>query len=87
MASLTGYTPAQWTFAQQRAVSNKNLAQIGYNLGLDAVVNTNPSNPVQISQNIMSATVEALVAAVWLDNGRDIEGVKVFLEHLGISYD
>lgn len=50
------------------------------------MVNTNPSNPVQISQNIMSATIEALVAAVWLDNGRDIDGVKVFLEDLGISY-
>lgn len=63
--------------------SNTNLDRIGRENGLDMYINTNPSQGRTISPVTMTATVEAVLGAVYLDSGMD--DVKQVMEKLGLK--
>lgn len=62
--------------------SNANLDRIGREAGLDMFINTNPAQGRTISPVTMTATVEAVLGAVYLDG--DMDAVKRVMEKLGL---
>ena len=66
----------------QRVGSNANLDRVGRLHGLDVFVCRNPSQGNQISPITMTATVEAILGAVYLDGG--IGSVSEVMEILGL---
>ena len=66
----------------QQIGSNANLDHVGRLHGLDAFVCRNPSQGNHISPITMTATVEAILGAVYLDRG--IGSVSQVMETLGL---
>ena len=66
----------------QRVGSNANLDRVGRLHGLDAFVCRNPAQGAHVSPITMTATVEAILGAVYLDGG--IESVSEVMEILGL---
>ena len=64
--------------------SNKNLEKIALEKGLDKFLVKNPSQGEEAPRTTLASSVEALIGAVWLDSGRDIEKVHLIIEALGI---
>ena len=63
--------------------SNNNLDRVGRVHGLDAYVHINPGGNT-VAPNTMAATVEALLGAIYLDSGHDIEAVNAVMNRLGL---
>ena len=64
--------------------SNENLSRKGHAAGLQQHIHTNPLNPVAPSMNIMSNTVEALIGAVYIDSGRNVDITLSAVQRLGL---
>lgn len=62
--------------------SNANLDRIGRQNGLHKYVNMNPSQGHAVSPITMTATVEAILGAVYLDSG--MEDVRKVMQTLGL---
>ena len=69
----------------QQVANNTNLSTIGRQNGLAAYVNTNPSQGGVISEKTLATTVEALLGAVYLDSGNDLNAVKSVMRALGLG--
>ena len=69
---------------RNRHTSNKTLEEIGTGLGLQRFI-TPAAGANQINQRTMTATVEAIVGAAYLDRG--IEGAKVVISRLCIFWE
>jgi ribonuclease-3 len=65
-------------------VSNKNLDMIGRRNRIDSLVNRNPSQQGIVSEVTLTATVEAIIGAVYLDSGRSTAEVRRVMERLGL---
>ncbi|KAL9631490.1 MAG: hypothetical protein Q9164_005861 [Protoblastenia rupestris] len=76
----TGKT--RFTSISQEVASNDNLDRIGRKHGIEQFVNKNPSQGDHVSFKVMTATVEAILGAVWLDSGLD--AVKRVMRVLGL---
>lgn len=63
--------------------SNPNLDRVGRQTGLLAFVSKNPSQGNSVSFATMTATVEAVIGAVYLDS--DMTAVKKVLSTLGLA--
>ncbi|KAK2781983.1 hypothetical protein FQN53_000233 [Emmonsiellopsis sp. PD_33] len=70
---------------QQLATIGK-AAEIGFLYSLDRVIYKNPSQLGAISPKSMAATVHALVGAIYLDSGKDINRVKVALQAVTLAW-
>ena len=68
----------------QRVGSNANLDRIGRLHGLEAYICRNPSQRGHISPVTMTATVEAILGAVYLDGG--ISNVGQVMQRLGLVF-
>ena len=66
----------------QQVGSNVNLDRIGRIHGLDGFICRNPSQGGHISPATMTATVEAILGAVYLDSG--VESVSQVMQTLGL---
>ena len=66
----------------QQIGSNANLDHVGRLHGLDAFVCRNPAQGNYVSPSTMTATVEAILGAVYLDGG--IGSVSQVMETLGL---
>lgn len=66
----------------QRVGSNANLDRVGRLHGLEGFICRNPSQRGHISPVTMTATVEAILGAVYLDGG--IENASQVMETLGL---
>ena len=64
--------------------SNENLDRVGRLHGIDRFVNKNPSQGNEVPFNIMTATVEAILGAVWLDSQHDLDAVRRVMGTLGL---
>ncbi|KAJ5996244.1 hypothetical protein N7499_007441 [Penicillium canescens] len=64
--------------------SNNALAILGRSRGLDEHVIINPAQWGMVSNKTMATTVEALIGAVFLDSGLDINAVIAVMRNLGI---
>lgn len=69
-----------------RVSGNQNIAKIGFEKGLDQFVYKNPSQYGNVSPGPMASTVEALLGAVFLDSGEDIDAVRRVMLVLGLSW-
>ena len=69
----------------QQVANNTNLSTIGRQNGLAAYINTNPSQEGLISEKTLTNTVEALLGAVYLDSGNDLNAVKLVMRALGLG--
>jgi ribonuclease-3 len=66
-------------------VSNQNLTKICTHTGIAYYINGNPSLHGEQSPKTMTATVEAIIAAVFLDSGKTIETVRTVMASLGLE--
>lgn len=64
--------------------SNANLDRVGRQNNLEAIVNRNPSQPGTIAANTLTATLEALLGAIYLDSGRTTTRARLMMEELGL---
>jgi ribonuclease-3 len=64
--------------------SNNALATLGLSKGLDKHVIINPAQWGIVSNKTMATTVEALIGAVFIDSGLDINAVRAVMVNLGI---
>ncbi|KFY16796.1 hypothetical protein V492_01089 [Pseudogymnoascus sp. VKM F-4246] len=68
----------------QRIVNNINLARVGRQIHVDQLVNRNPSQQGDVPPRTIADTVEAILGAVYLDSGKDIESVRLVMARLGL---
>ena len=80
----TGASKAGLTKIIQDVASNKNLDRLGNQHGIDRFILKNPSQGIYVPFKVMTATMEAILGAVWLDSGEDLEVVKRVMRRLGL---
>ncbi|KFY31752.1 hypothetical protein V493_00834 [Pseudogymnoascus sp. VKM F-4281 (FW-2241)] len=68
----------------QRVVNNANLERVGRRNHIDDLVNRNPSQQGIVSPRIVADTVEAILGAVYLDSGNDIDCVRLVMARIGL---
>lgn len=68
----------------QRVANNGNLDHIGRANGLQHCINKNPAQGNVVSQGVMSATVEAVLYAVYEDTGSTTGTVRIVMNTLGL---
>ncbi|KAE8418238.1 ribonuclease III domain-containing protein [Aspergillus pseudocaelatus] len=66
--------------------SNAFLARTGFQKGLDRYIYVNPSQDGIVSGKIMATTVEAILGAVYIDSGENIQAVRSVVAVLGLSW-
>ncbi|KAL3444158.1 ribonuclease III domain-containing protein [Aspergillus insuetus] len=70
----------------QRLACNGNLTNRGFELGIDAYIQNNPSQSNTISPGLMATTVEAIIGAVFLDKNRELAAVELIIALFGLSW-
>lgn len=68
----------------QRIVNNTNLERVGRRIHIEDLVNKNPSMQGVVPPRTVSDTVEAILGAVYLDSGKDLDAVKLVMANLGV---
>ncbi|KAL8692510.1 MAG: hypothetical protein Q9218_002485 [Villophora microphyllina] len=63
---------------------NIHLANVGNHLGLGKFIKKNTSQGTMVSTRVMTATVEAIIGAVFLDSHNDLSTVRQVMENLGL---
>jgi ribonuclease-3 len=61
------------------------LARAGFDNGLEAYIETNPSQGEFISDRVMATTVEAIIGAVYIDSKQDTAAVERTMAAFGLS--
>ncbi|KFY83837.1 hypothetical protein V500_09875 [Pseudogymnoascus sp. VKM F-4518 (FW-2643)] len=65
-------------------VGNTVLERIGRQIHLDELVNNNQSQQGIVSPKTLADTFEAILGAVYLDSGKNIEAVRLVMANLGL---
>lgn len=65
--------------------NNANLARIGFEKGLESSVYVNPFRFGPISHGSMTAAVEVILGAVYLDGNMNVTAVKLVMTTLGLT--
>ncbi|GIK05201.1 hypothetical protein Aspvir_009305 [Aspergillus viridinutans] len=65
--------------------SNPHLAQTGSKAGLENLILINPSQ-ASVSPGVMAQTVEAILGAVYLDSGMDVQAVRAVMAILNLGW-
>jgi ribonuclease-3 len=66
-------------------VSNHNLAEKCNDAGVTQYINGNPAHVGEQAPKTRAATVEAIIAAIYLDSGRNLDIVKRVMGALGLD--
>lgn len=66
--------------------SNANLAEVGMGNALDRLVYTNPAQHGVLSPRTMATAVEAILGAVYVDSGEDVQAVRSTMEALQLTW-
>ncbi|KAB8264066.1 ribonuclease III domain-containing protein [Aspergillus pseudonomiae] len=66
--------------------SNAFLARIGFQKGFDRYLYVNPSQGGTVSDKVMATTVEAILGAVYIDSGENIQAVRSVVAELGLAW-
>ncbi|RAH80835.1 putative RNAse III [Aspergillus japonicus CBS 114.51] len=66
--------------------SNINLAERGFELGLDEFIENNPCQGDTISNKVMAATMEAIIGAVFLESHWDRDTLGLIVNSMGLSW-
>lgn len=73
-------SPSEWDLLRRHLVNNKNLAEIGVRLRIRDCTLARCGGG-----RTMATTMEAIIAAVWLDSERDFGAVHAVMERLGLT--
>ena len=73
-----------WTSIRDAISSNDELSVLGRGLGLQTCIQNSVTNSQEISPYMMGTAVEAVVGAVYMDSGKDLEVVRSLLERIGV---
>lgn len=68
---------------QRDLVSEKGLANRGFSHGLDAFIIKNAGHLGRISDRMMATAIEAIIGAVFIDSGFNLEAVRSVMDNLG----
>ncbi|KAL8725862.1 MAG: hypothetical protein Q9181_006263 [Wetmoreana brouardii] len=66
------------------ATGNNHLANVGNHLGLGDFVNKNQSQGNVVPTRVMTATVEAIIGAVFLDSNHNFTIVRQVMQNIGL---
>jgi ribonuclease-3 len=66
-------------------ISNQNLATVCDDSGMTRYINGNPSQQGVHSPKTRAATVEAVLGAIYMDSGKDINAVKAAMRAIGLA--
>ncbi|KAL4998460.1 ribonuclease III domain-containing protein [Aspergillus recurvatus] len=69
-----------------QVAANKNLAQRGFDLGINKYILNNPSQGSYISAKLMATTMEAIVGAYFEDQMREFEALERIVGVLGLGW-
>ncbi|OGM50308.1 RNAse III [Aspergillus bombycis] len=58
----------------------------GFQKGLDRYLYVNPSQGGAVSDKVMATTVEAILGAVYIDSGENIQAVRSVVAELGLAW-
>ncbi|KFY02952.1 hypothetical protein O988_01770 [Pseudogymnoascus sp. VKM F-3808] len=68
----------------QVIVNNTNVERIGRQIHIDEIVNRNPAQQGSVSPRTITDTVQAILGAVYLDSGRNIDCVRLVMVKFGL---
>jgi ribonuclease-3 len=68
----------------QVIVNNTNVERIGRQIHIDEIVNRNPAQQGSVSGRTITDTVQAILGAVYLDSGRNIDCVRLVMVKFGL---
>lgn len=77
-------TGPQWNELTSSLVSNENLGNLGFRMGIDKC--TLPDSCDSRATYRMATAVEALMAAVWLDTDRDPAALESVIDRFGLTH-
>lgn len=69
-----------------QVAGKRNLAQRGFDLGIDKWIRNNPSQGSYISDKLMATTMEAIVGAYFEDQGRTFAALEKIVSVLGLGW-
>ncbi|KAL4776650.1 ribonuclease III domain-containing protein [Aspergillus nidulans var. acristatus] len=72
--------------AMSQVAGKRNLAQRGFDLGIDKWIRNNPSQGSYISDKLMATTMEAIVGAYFEDQGRTFAALERIVSVLGLGW-
>ncbi|KAL4757911.1 ribonuclease III domain-containing protein [Aspergillus foveolatus] len=72
--------------AMSQVAGKRNLAQRGFDLGIDKWIRNNPSQGSYISDKLMATTMEAIVGAYFEDQGRTFAALEKIVSVLGLGW-
>ncbi|CBF81959.1 predicted protein [Aspergillus nidulans FGSC A4] len=72
--------------AMSQVAGKRNLAQRGFDLGIDKWIRNNPSQGSYISDKLMATTMEAIVGAYFEDQGRTFAALEKIVRVLGLGW-
>ncbi|KAL2839867.1 ribonuclease III domain-containing protein [Aspergillus pseudodeflectus] len=70
----------------KQIAGNENLAARGFELGIDAYILNNPAHRGDIQDRLMATTMEAIIGAVFLDNGKSLSAVQSIIAAFGLGW-
>ena len=70
-----------------RIGSNTNLTDVGRRIGLDVHLILHPGHLGNATDKIVATAVEAIIAVVYLDSGKDMAVVKSAMDAMGLKAD
>jgi ribonuclease-3 len=69
----------------KQLAGNDNLAARGFELGIDAYILNNPAHQGAVPKSLMATTMEAIMGAVFVDNGESLPPVRPIIAAFGLS--
>lgn len=68
-----------------RIGTNDALSQRGRQQGLADLVIKHPCQQHRVPKTTLASSMEAVIGAVWIDSGKNLEQVRTTMEKLGIG--
>ncbi|KUI63034.1 Ribonuclease 3 [Cytospora mali] len=75
---------AQWQEMRVTVLCNENLSNVGFRMGINEC--TTPDSCDRSMTTRMATTIEAVLAAVWVDTNRDAAALDKVIDRLGLTH-
>lgn len=82
---VTGESKGTATRILQGVASNANLGEVASRAGLEPHVVANPGHLGPILHRTLATAVEAILGALWVDSGKDIQAIKDAMTNMGLT--
>ncbi|ROV88302.1 hypothetical protein VMCG_10485 [Cytospora schulzeri] len=74
----------QWNELRTSVLCNENLSNVGFRMGINKCTLPDPCDTDMKTR--MATTIEAVLAAVWLDTNRDAAALERVIDRLGLTH-